>query len=53
MGVIQFEYSLAADLKFYDTIAGLFTFIGAAVLATKTPLIDTEHAQTAHKFQSN
>jgi two-component system phosphate regulon sensor histidine kinase PhoR len=33
MGVIQFQYSLTADLKFYDTISGLFLITGAAVLA--------------------
>ncbi len=33
MGVIQFQYSLANDLRFYHTIAGLFAWTGAAVLA--------------------
>jgi signal transduction histidine kinase len=33
MGVIQFQYSLVNDLRFYDTIAGLFYITGAAVLA--------------------
>ncbi|MCD9023992.1 sensor histidine kinase [Cohnella silvisoli] len=33
MGVIQFQYSLAADIKFYNTIAGLFMITGGAVLA--------------------
>jgi two-component system, OmpR family, phosphate regulon sensor histidine kinase PhoR len=33
MGVIQFQYSFADDMKFYDTIAALFIFAGAAVLA--------------------
>ncbi len=34
MGVIQFQYSLTSDIKFYDTIAGLFILTGAAVLAS-------------------
>ncbi|RED57123.1 sensor histidine kinase [Cohnella lupini] len=33
MGVIQFQYSLTEDNKFYDTIARLFIVTGAAVLA--------------------
>ncbi|MFB9277908.1 sensor histidine kinase [Cohnella cellulosilytica] len=33
MGVIQFQYPLANDLRFYHTIAGLFAWTGAAVLA--------------------
>ncbi|QJD84114.1 sensor histidine kinase [Cohnella herbarum] len=33
MGVIQFQYSLLNDIRFYDTILGLFQFTGAAVLA--------------------
>ncbi|MFC4304843.1 sensor histidine kinase [Cohnella boryungensis] len=32
MGVIQFQYSLADDQRFYNTIAGLFVLTGAAVL---------------------
>ena len=31
MGVIQFQYSLADDQRFYKTIAGLFVLTGAAV----------------------
>ncbi|WP_372633361.1 sensor histidine kinase [Cohnella sp.] len=33
MGVIQFQYSLSNDQRFYHTIAGLFVWTGAAVLA--------------------
>ncbi|XID95740.1 ATP-binding protein [Paenibacillaceae bacterium WGS1546] len=33
MGVIQFQYSLANDIRFHDSIVRLFLYAGAAVLA--------------------